>query len=121
MSKMFLVYLAESVLVLPFPLYCIYDERWGAGSGWLSGLGYVLAVPLLALYAGSFHGMAASLYSNGWYYYGVSFVLTGLLCWLGLAWVDGGSIYGKETWPIALGISAIMGLLGLVPAAILRG
>ncbi len=88
MFKALLVFLAESVLVLPFPLYCIYEEMWGAGSGWLAGIGYVLAVPLLALYAGSFHGLAASLYSNGLYYYLVSFVLTGLLCWLGLVWVD---------------------------------
>lgn len=121
MFKALLVFLTESVLVLPFPLYCIYEEMWGAGSGWLAGIGYVLAVPLLALYAGSFHGLAGLLYSNGLYYYLVSFVLTGLLCWLGLVWVDGASVYGKETWPVALGISALMGLLGLIPAAILRG
>lgn len=31
------------------------------------------------------------------------------------------SIYYKETWPIALGISGVIGILGLVPAWILRG
>lgn len=121
MSKTLLVYLTESVLLLPVPLYCIYQEVWGTGSGWLSGIGYVLAVPLLALYAGSYHGLLAPLYTNGWYYYAVSFLLTGLLCWLGLAWANGASIYGRETWPIALGISAVLGLTGLIPAAILRG
>lgn len=52
MSKTLLVYLTESMLLLPVPLYCIYQELWGGGSGWLSGIGYVLAVPLLALYGG---------------------------------------------------------------------
>lgn len=31
MSKTFFVYLTESVLLLPVPLYCIYQELWGDG------------------------------------------------------------------------------------------
>lgn len=34
MSKTLLVYLTESVLLLPVPLYCIYQELWGGGK-WL--------------------------------------------------------------------------------------
>lgn len=120
MPKTLLFYLIESFVVLPFPLYCLYEQLYKPG-GWLGGINYLLAVPFLALYVGSFHGLAVRLYPNGWSYYLVSFLLTTLICWLGLAWVDGASIYYKETWPIALGISGVIGILGLAPAWILRG
>lgn len=120
MPKALVVYLIEGMLVLPVPLYCIYQELWGMGSGWLSGIGYVLAVPFLALYVGSFHGLAAPLYANGCCYYAVSFFLTACLCWLGLLWFEGSSVFYNGTWPLALGVSGVTGLLGLLPAWILR-
>lgn len=120
MPKVFVVYIVESLVVLPFPLYCIYQEIWGTGSGWLSGIGYVLAVPFLALYVGSFHGLAAPLYSHSLYYYLASFLLTNCLCWLGFILLEGPSVFYSDAWFLAMGISGVTGLLGLLPACILR-
>lgn len=120
MSKTVLFYLVEIFVLLPFPLYCICDQLQHPES-WIPGMGYLLAVPLLALYVGSFHGLAVRLYPNGWSYYLVPFLLTTLICWLGLAWVDGRNICYKDTCPLALGIAGGIGLLGLIPAWIVRG
>lgn len=119
MPKIVVFYLIEGLLLLPFPLYCICEELLGT-VGWLRGIGYLLAVPLLALYIGSFHGLAVRLYPNGLSYYLVSFLLTTCICWWGLFFVEGSGIFYKDTWPIALGVSGFIGLLGLIPAYMLR-
>lgn len=121
MFKALLVFLAESVLVLPFPLYCIYEEMWGAGSGWIGRASVMFWQFLCSPCMRDRFWTGCVVVFKRVILLLVSFVLTGLLCWLGLVWVDGASVYGKETWPVALGISALMGLLGLIPAAILRG